>query len=152
MRRYAEIRLMVTAMERIIMTSEAIPGPFELCKFMHMEAHIREERRIVDDSFNAYAVCALFFDREKFYATKLGDVFKDSKLLDQETRAKEIPDRRTHKSNNTMPSEFWKDWDKLLKDNKRKPADIVDDIYPIEWRKAIRRIVIRCKSHLAHAV
>jgi hypothetical protein len=136
---------MVTAMEQTIMTSEVTPGPFELCQFMQMAGHFREERRIVDDAFNAYAVCALFFDKEKFFATTLGGIFKDSKLLDQEARAKEIPDRRTHKSNSTIGSEFWQDWNKLLKDNKRKHGDPVEDVFPIEWRKTIRPIVIRCK-------
>jgi hypothetical protein len=139
---------MINVMEQNIMTSGVIPGPFELCKFMQMEDHFREERRIVDDAFQAYAVCALFFDKDAFYATNLGDVLKDTKLLDQEARAKDVPDRRTHMSNHTMPQEFWKDWDKLLKDNRRKPGETVEDIYPMEWRKAIRPIVVRCKPHL----
>ncbi|EAT76234.2 hypothetical protein SNOG_16409 [Parastagonospora nodorum SN15] len=31
----------------------------------------------------------------------------------------------------------------LLKDNKRSSGDSVDDIFPIEWRKAIRPVIIR---------
>jgi hypothetical protein len=120
-------------------------GPFELCKFMQMASHFREERRIVDDAFKAYAAIALFFDTDAFTAHECGSMFKDSKLLHQEERAKDVPDRRTHMSNKTMPSEFWKDWDTLLKDNKRCNSDAVDDIFPMAWRKAIRPVVIRCK-------
>jgi hypothetical protein len=138
---------MECAMERQIMTSKVIPGPFELCKFMQMEDHFREERRVVDDAFQAYAMCALFFDKDTVYATKWGEIFKDTKLLDQEARAKDVPDRRTHKSNHTMPREFWEDWETLLKDNGRRHGETVEDIYPIEWRNAIRPIIIRCKPH-----
>jgi hypothetical protein len=123
-------------------------GPFELCKFMQMASHFREERRIVDDAFKAYAAVSLFFDTDKFLASKLGSLFKDCELLDQEKRAKNVPDRRTHKSNKTMPEEFWKTWDKLLKDNRRTSDDAVDDIFPPEWRKAIRTVVIRRTSPL----
>jgi hypothetical protein len=139
---------MISAMERNIMTSGVIPGPFELCKFMQMEKQFREERRIVDDAFKAYAACALFFEKDTFCVTALGDIFKDTKLLDQEARAREVPDRRTHMSNQTVPKDFWNDWDKLVKDNRRKSGETVEDIYPIEWRKAIRPIVIRRKPLL----
>jgi hypothetical protein len=71
-------------------------------------------------------------------------VFKDSLLLNQEERVKNVPDRRTHRNKKTMPSEFWKNWDKLLNENDRDSKDAVEDIYPIEWRKAIRLVFIRC--------
>jgi hypothetical protein len=137
---------MIATMDQMIMHDGLDPGPFELAKFMQMADHFREERRIVDDCFKAYAAISLFFETDKFKAHRVGSMFKDSLLLNQEQRAKNVPDRRTHKSNKTMPTEFWKDWEKILKDNKRCPADAVEDIYPMEWRKAIRPIVIRRKS------
>ena len=146
MKRYAQSMFMVAAMDHFVMETGLNSGPFELCKLMQMASHFREERRIVDDAFKAYAAIALFFDTEKFLAHGLGSIFKDSKLLNQEERAKDVPDRRTHLSNKTMPTEFWKDWDKLLKDNKRCSNDSVEDIFPMEWRKAIRPIVIRRKG------
>jgi hypothetical protein len=142
---YAQQQLMVMCMDSIVM-SGLNPGPFELCKFMQMASHFREERRIVDDAFKAYAAIALFFDTDKFLASPISELFTDSKLLKQEERAKDVPDRRTHKSNKTMPPEFWKDWDKLLRDKKRTSSDAVDDIFPMEWRKAIRPVVIRRMS------
>ncbi|KAF1830577.1 hypothetical protein BDW02DRAFT_558680 [Decorospora gaudefroyi] len=141
--RYLECRDMVDAMDKFVMTSGINPGPFELCKFMQMAQLFYEERRIVDDAFKAYASIALFFETEEFLASNNGKPFRDSQLLKQEERAKQLPDRRTHLSNRTMPKEFWKDWDKLLKDNKRTLQDDVEDIYPMEWRKAMRPAIIR---------
>lgn len=141
-------QILLNVMDNYIMErSGNNAGPFELCKFMQLASHFREERRIVDDTFKAYAAVALFFDTDKFLNSKLGSLFKDCLLLNQEERAKHPPDRRTHRSNKTMPKEFWKDWDKLLKDNKRCSADAVDDIFPAEWRKAIRTVVIRRTSN-----
>lgn len=141
--RYAESKLMVQSMDRFVMTNGINTGPFKLCSFMKMASHFREERRIVDDAFQAYAAIALFFETEAFLASEVGVAFKDSKLFDQVERSKHVPDRRTHLSNKTRPEEFWNDWEKLLKDNNRVPGDIVDDIFPLEWRKAIRPIIIR---------
>jgi hypothetical protein len=144
---YIEHRFMVDAMDSFVMTSNITAGPFELCQFMNMAPNFREERRIVDDAFSAYASIALFFDTEAFLASEHGKPFRDSRLLKQAERAKELPDRRTHMSNKTMPTEFWNDYDKLLKDNKRETGDAIDDIFPMEWRKALRPIIIRCKCH-----
>jgi hypothetical protein len=114
---------------------------------MKMGSQFQEERRVVDDAFNAYASIALFFETEAFLDSERGRMFKDSKLLHQSERAKDLSnlDSRTHMSNKTMPSEFWADWDKLLKDNKRKTSDESDDIHPLEWRKALRPIIARRK-------
>lgn len=151
LKHYDVANSMVAAMDSFTMVAGLNPGPFELCKFMQMAPHFREERRIVDDAFKAYAAIALFFDTEKFYAHELGKVFQCSKLLDQVERAKEVPDRRTHMSNKTMPKGFWKEWDKLLKDNKRSAGESVEDIFPTEWRNAIRPAVIRRESKSAFA-
>jgi hypothetical protein len=135
---------MVDAMDHFIMHSSVNPGPFELCKFMKMASHFREERRIVDDVFKAYAAIAMFFEGEQFLASKSGIPFRDSKLLNQEERAKQVPDRRTHMSNKTMPKEFWSDWDRLMRENNRSLEDtVVNDIYPMEWRKAMRPVIAR---------
>ncbi|KAF2126227.1 hypothetical protein P153DRAFT_378428 [Dothidotthia symphoricarpi CBS 119687] len=131
------------AMEDYVMTSGVDPGPFELCKFMRMKDLFLEERRIVDDAFKAYASIAAFFKTEAFLASEDGKPFRESKLLNQAERAKQVPDRRTHMSNKTMPTSFWRDWDKLLKDNGRRTRDTVEDIFPTEWRNAIRPIIIR---------
>lgn len=140
-------QILINIMDSFVMQRSGVnAGPFELCKFMKMASHFREERRVVDDVFKAYAAISLFFDTDKFLASKLGNLFKDCELLKQEKRAKNVPDRRTHKSNKTMPKEHWKEWDKLMRDNRRTSDDAVDDIFPPDWRKAIRSVVIRRMS------
>jgi len=146
---YSQSTLMIACMDRFIMAKALNAGPFELCKFMQMASHFQEERRIVDDAFKAYAAIALFFDADAFLADPIGSPYRNTKLLNQEERAKTVPDRRTHKSSKTLPSEFWKGWEKLVKDNKRKINDPNEDIYPIDWRKAIRPVVVRRKCSSA---
>ncbi|KAH6625600.1 hypothetical protein C7974DRAFT_434634 [Boeremia exigua] len=141
--RYVEHKYMVDAMDMFIMTRSVNPEPFELCKTMHMADMFREERRVVDDAFTAYASIAVFFEGDAFLASEMGEPWRDTKLLNQEERARHVPDRRTHMSNKTLPKEFWKSWDDLLKKNKRKSGDAVDDIFPMEWRKALRPIIIK---------
>ncbi|RII23918.1 hypothetical protein CUC08_Gglean012749 [Alternaria sp. MG1] len=118
------------------------PGPFELCKFMEMAPLFRKERRNVDDAFQAYAAIAMFYETKDFVASEYGTPFRSSLLFDQEERSKRIPDRRTHHSNMYMPAKLWADRDKLLKDNNRGALEFVEDIYPMEWRKAIRSVII----------
>ncbi|KAJ8107718.1 hypothetical protein OPT61_g8673 [Boeremia exigua] len=141
--RYVEHKHMVDAMDMFIMSHSIDTGPFELCKTMHMADLFREERRVVDDAFAAYAAIAVFFQGDAFLASEYGEPWRDTKLLDQEERARHVPDRRTHMSNKTMPKEFWKAWDELLKANRRSESDAVDDIYPMEWRKALRPTIIK---------
>lgn len=146
--RYAGVKLLVDVMDSLIMSKGTDTGPFELCKRMQMASHFREERRIVDDAFQAYASIAMFFETEALLAANIGRLFKDYKLFDQAERAKQVPDRRTHMSNKTMPKTFWNDWDKLLRDNNRTAGNAVTDIFPLDWRKAIRPIIIRCKCNI----
>jgi len=92
---------------------------------MDMAPLFRRDRRIVDDAFAAYAAIALFFDTIEYSEWKGASMFRKSKLLDQAARAKEVPDRRTFRSNKTIPKEFWKPWDRIRKDNNRHPGDQV---------------------------
>lgn len=142
MRKEIHWRVMASFMDDIVMSS-LNPGPFELCKFMEMAPLFTQERRIVDDAFNAYAAVALFFDTQTFLNSEKGRVFKDSNLIDPVERAKHVPDRRTHQSNKTMPKSFWEPWDRLRKDNNREVDDETYDIMPLEWRKAMRPAIIR---------
>lgn len=139
---HLELGKMVDAMDKFVM-SKITPGPFELAKFMKMADHFFEERRVVDDCFRAYAAIAMFFDTEDFLASRQGEPFKESKLLKQAERARDLPDRRTHNSVKTRPKEFWDEWDRLSKHTEED--DTCEDIFPMEWRKAIRPVVIRCK-------
>lgn len=134
---------MIARMDWIVMHEKIDTGPFELAKFMQMADNFRDERRTVDDAFKAYASIALFFETDRFKAHSISGKCRDSLLLNQAERAKHVPDRRTHKSNATMPKQFWKDFDQLLKDNGRDEGDEIQDIFPLVWRKTIRQVVIR---------
>ena len=139
---YLQTVAMVTRMDDFTM-SRVTSGPFELCAFMDMAYHFQDERRIVKDAFEAYAAIALFLDTTDFLNSEQGQMFRNSTLFDQAERAKHVPDRRTHLSNKTVPKGFWAEWDKLMKDHGRSSENEVDGIYPMEWRKAIRAVVVR---------
>ncbi|KAF2875319.1 hypothetical protein BDV95DRAFT_604075 [Massariosphaeria phaeospora] len=142
LRRYTEWMIMVEKMDDFVM-SEINPGPFELYASMRIAEVFTGEWRCVQDAFEAYASIALFFEKDAFLNSPMGAMFKDSKLFDQAERAKHLPDRRTYMSNKTMPKVFWEDFEQLRRDNQIKPGDVMDDVYPEEWQKAIRAIVIR---------
>ncbi|KAF1961597.1 hypothetical protein CC80DRAFT_462884 [Byssothecium circinans] len=146
LRRYIEFQVMISLMDDFTM-SKLTPGPFELCKLLNLAPQFTEERRIVDDAFTAYASIALFYDATAFLNSRDGDIFKDplSKLLNQAERAKDttLLDRRSWRSNKTMPKEFWREWDALLKEHKKEEGDEVDEIYPLEWRMAMRGAIVR---------
>ncbi|KAF2197150.1 hypothetical protein GQ43DRAFT_484368 [Delitschia confertaspora ATCC 74209] len=140
-----ELQLMVVRMDFFLM-DRITTGPFELLALMDPDAElITEERRIVTDAFMAHAAVSLFFDdAEAFLSSDYGRFFeKDSLLLNQTERAQQIPDRRTRKSNKTMPKELWAEWDKLLKDNGREQGTNAHDIYPREWSVIVRPIIMR---------
>ncbi|KAL1655727.1 hypothetical protein SLS61_001751 [Didymella pomorum] len=144
LQRYVEHKYMVDAMDIYIMENGTLdPAPFELCKTMRMAPLFREERRISDDAFSAYAAISIFYSGTAFLDSKFGEPWRDTKLINQAERALHPPDRRTHKSNKTMPKEFWKDWDALMKKEERNLGDVIDDIYPMPWRKALRPIVVK---------
>jgi hypothetical protein len=158
-RRYLEWLLMLSKVDDYVMT-KLTPGPFELCAFMQMADQFSEKRRIVKDAFEAYAAIAMFFESEGFLNSEHGKIFKDKKLFrdisifDQAERAKHVPDRRTHLSNKTMPKSFWREFEQLLRDHGLRPGDpdVVETVFPADWRKAIRRVVINCKYSLSSAM
>ncbi|OCK76507.1 hypothetical protein K432DRAFT_335574 [Lepidopterella palustris CBS 459.81] len=141
--KYKELQKIVLQMDDYQMTKLTM-GPFEMLAFLGV---MPRHRRVVPDAFHAYAGVALFFEAEGFLNSDNGQEFKQSLLLNQAERAKKLPNRRTHMSNKTLPEELWVPWDTLLRTNKRKHGQAVDDIYPFEWDKAIRPII----AHLYRA-
>lgn len=148
-RRYIRWQLLVSEMDDAIMgrITRITPGPFELCKFMELAPRFFQERRIVKDAFEAYAAIALFFDRNEFFNFKDAptELVEHLGIFDQAERAKHLPDRRDRRSNKTMPKEFWKQWDRLVKDHGYVPGetfDGLDEVYSLEDQLAIRPIVM----------
>jgi hypothetical protein len=134
--RHRTLQRMVNAMDRFIMASGINTAPFELMKFMKMAPHFYRERRIVGDTFKAYASIAIFFETG-------GKPMLYSELHNQAWRAKYVPSRRTHRSVTTMPEEFWDDWNKLDEENAKLKRHVSNYIYPLEWKNAIRPIIVR---------
>ncbi|KAF2498113.1 hypothetical protein BU16DRAFT_525675 [Lophium mytilinum] len=140
---YAELLKVVRKADDYIM-SKINMGPYEMLAFMGMASKITQHRRIVPDAFLAYAAIHMFFETTGFLSFALKDSqldLSESLLLNQAERAKHPPSRRTYKSNKTIDKGFFKVWDDLLRANRRKPGQDVDDIYPLEWDIAVRPIV-----------
>lgn len=124
----------------------ALPaGMTPFAKLLRSIPGVTEHRRSVNDMFNAFAAMSLFFSLE-FYESEAGTDFKDTSLIKQEERAKQLPDRRRYDSNKCMPKEFWQEWDAIIKKAKREHGGHVDQAIPFEWHVAIRPIIAHCKS------
>lgn len=118
-----------------LLQSRARLDPF--FKFLKQSGGVTEHRRVVPDMLSAFAAMSLFFTPE-FLTDDSGTEFKDSLLVKQAERAKQLPDRRRYDSSRYMPNEFWKDWDNVRK--RHQP-------YPFEWDVAIRPIIAHRESY-----
>lgn len=146
---------MIARMDDYQMTKLTL-GPFEMIKAMELIKKMPiMDKRIVDDAFSAYAAISLFYEGEAFMKSPQAALFsvplfrdflEGHPFLDQEARARQVPDRRSSQCNRMAPREMWTDWDRLCKENKRSMTDgEIDNFYPAEWDKAIRPKIARCK-------
>ena len=103
-----------------------------------LKVHPMSSRRVFKDIRKAASTVGLFFPLG-FYEFEAGLEFKESLLVNQKERAKNLPDRRTQMSNDRMPAEMWKEWDALPRN-----GHIKDDL-PVEWDNVMRPIVAHCK-------
>jgi len=93
-------------------------------------------KRALRDIVRCYAmICPFFPNLEKHSITKFLDTtqglpFKDSLLLKQELRAKDVPDRRGQSSNVYIPESTWDPWMKVVKDS----GGHQEDAYPLEYQ------------------
>ena len=148
--RWFQMQTMVNNMDSFLM-NKITPGAFEMMAKLDLIELVQEERRIVTDAFEAYAAMSLFFEADAFLESEFGLLWtKEHLLLNQAERAKplHLPDRRSNRSNKTMPKEFWSEWDELLKKHKRGINYPVEDIFPVEWAKVSRPIIIQRKLFL----
>ncbi|KAF2744666.1 hypothetical protein M011DRAFT_470254 [Sporormia fimetaria CBS 119925] len=124
-------------------------GPFEMIRSMGlMEKMPMEETRIVDDVFRAYAAISLFYEGEEFMKSRdaalfsislFKDFLEEHPFLNQEARAKQVPNRRTAQCNKMLPADFFAEWDRICRANNREMEDgEIDHFYPCEWDKAVR--------------
>lgn len=131
-------------------------APFEMIASMRAMEKLTFDRRVVDDAFLAYASISLFYEGEDFLKSthaKALDHFVFQKTLekfswlDQATRAKQVPDRRSSQSNKMLPKGFWDNWDRICRENHRAMTDgMIEHFYPEEWDKVVRPKIARRKS------
>lgn len=67
---------------------------------------------------------------------------KEHGIVNQVERAKNLPNRKKHNSNTTMPKEFFKEWDAYAK---REELHADNHCLPEEWDRTIRPILARCE-------
>jgi len=78
-----------------------------------------------------------------FIGSEAGADFKDSLLFNQEERARQFPDIRSHLSNKYLPAGFWSEYDTYAKTNEDLEGEP-----PERWDLAIRPTVAHRKSNL----
>lgn len=83
-----------------------------------------------------------------FFDSKNGQQFKDSLPFNQEERAKNPPDIRSHTSNAFRPKEFWNVWDDATS-KMTHPKDL--ETMPEHMDTTICPIIAHCKSTLTNA-
>lgn len=109
----------------------ALPaGVTPFAKLLRSTPGATEHRWSVTDMFNAFAAMSLFFSSDFFESD--GTEFRDTLLIKQDERAKQLPSRRRYDSNKCMPKEFWEEWDSIRKSARREHTGRVDEAIPSE--------------------
>jgi hypothetical protein len=129
---WAEMHRMARASQSALLSSLTQPAFLLSCALMRwLDTDNRSDNR---SATKAVAFLAPFFF-PGFLESEKGANFKDSLLLNQEERAKVLPDIRSHHSNATRPQEFWNDWQAI-----KKTLKSIDDM-PLDWEIATRPII-----------
>ncbi|KAI9736221.1 MAG: hypothetical protein M1834_001107 [Cirrosporium novae-zelandiae] len=126
--KYREAKKMITEMGYFNIEFNGVFRIFDMYEWFHMvSAEIKRGGR---DMKRAMDSISLFYP-SKFFENERGEKFKDSLLVKQEERAKQLPDRRSDLSNKTRPKSFWEEWDSIRKEGSLQKN------YPAEWDIAI---------------
>ena len=121
-----------------IVRYETKQDPFRFVRDLRfVNVHPNKNRLVIRDVRDARAMMLLFFP--KYTTSELKQTFKHSPLVNQESRARDPPVRRSYLSNPNRPKAFWQDWDTLTQ--KRNFAMETD--YPQDWDVAIRPTIAR---------
>ena len=100
-----------------------------------LNVHPESNRLVGDDACTARAVATLFLPSE-FLTSDHGKAHKDSLILNQTERARNLPSIRPSTSTKYQPKTFWEEWDAHLKAHGR-------DDFPLEWDVVIRPIIAK---------
>lgn len=110
-------------------------------------------RYLARDVTQAFVTMGLFFPNvevtklvREYLDSKEGSQFKTSEIFDPVARSRKLPDRRSRTSQSRKPASFFKELEEL------DECESMIDSYPMDWSKAVRPIIAKCKSPPLHAV
>ena len=98
--------------------------------------HPHKHRRMIPDMLQARGTMALFFP-SIFFESEFGILHKNSLIVNQSERAKNLPNRRTHASNKWVDKKLFEEWDAHWKQARHH------DDYPLEWDVTNRPIIAK---------
>lgn len=108
-------------------------------------------RYLAQDVTQAFATMGLFFPNvevtklvREYLDSEEGSQFKKSRIFDPISRSQETLDRRSRTSQSQKPASFFKELEEL-----EEGEESMIDSYPMDWSKAVRPIIAKCKSHSA---
>lgn len=104
-------------------------------------------RYLAQDVTQAFVTMSLFFPNvevtklvREYLDSEEGSQFKESRIFDPVSRSQETLDRRSRTSQSQKPASFFKDLEEL------EECESMIDSYPMDWSKAVRPIIAKCKS------
>lgn len=131
--RYREAAIVIKQMSKF----DNHKHQFRYIRDLHfLGVHPHKHRRMVPDMLQARGMMALFF-RSSFFESEFGILHKDSLIVNQSERAKNLPNRRTHASNKWIDRKLFEEWDAHWKQSRHR------DDYPLEWDVVIRPIIAK---------
>ena len=131
--RYREAAVIVEQMSRF----DEEQHKFRYMRDLHfLGVHPHKHRRMIPDMLQARGMMALFFP-SSFFESKPGILHRDTLIVNQSERAKNLPNRRTHASNKCVDKKLFEEWDAHWKQSRD-----FDD-YPLEWDIANRPIIVK---------
>ena len=131
--RYREAAIIIEQMSKF----DEEKHKFRYIRDLHfLDVHPHKHRRMVPDMLQARGMMALFFP-SGFFESELGILHKDSLIVNQAERAKNLPNRRTHASNKWVDKKLFEEWDAHWKQARHS------DDYPLEWDVANRPIIAK---------
>lgn len=131
--RYREAAIIVEQMSKF----DEEKHRFRYVRDLHfLDVHPYKHRRMVPDMLQARGMMALFFP-SGFFESEFGILHKDSLIVNQAGRAKNLPNRRAQASNKWIDKKLFEEWDTHW-----KQARHYND-YPLEWDVANRPIIAK---------
>ena len=131
--RYREAAVIIAQMSRF----DEENHKFRYIRDLHfLGVYPHKHRRMVPDMLQARGMMTLFFP-SCFFESELGILHKDSLIVNQAARAKNLPNRRSHASNKLIDKKLFEEWDAHREQSRHR------DDYRLEWDVANRPIIAK---------